>query len=201
MIDAGVLGGSFDPIHNGHLRLARESARELGLAEVWIIPANRQPLKPDPDASGEERLAMCRLAAEGDALLRVCDLELVRPALSYSIDTVRALTRSHPGYRWWFLTGTDSLLTLPDWREPDALLSLCRVVAVERGGVSWRALQSKLPAEWIGPIGRIGQIGQLHVPVLEVSSTEIRAGGGPHGLVPERVERFILEHKLYGKSG
>jgi nicotinate-nucleotide adenylyltransferase len=195
----GLLGGTFDPVHNGHVKLAEGASEALGLDEVWLVPARRQPLKQEPASPAEIRLEMCRLAAAEHGFLGVCDVELARGGPSYTVDTLEELTASHPGVEWTFLAGTDALLDLPRWRDPGRLLSLCRFAVVERSGVTWEELMRHLPKHLASRLLR------LPVEALEVSSTDIRARAGRgepvSGLVPTVVERFIEQHHLYRREG
>lgn len=192
MVKVGLLGGSFDPIHVGHLRLAQEALQALGLDQVWLLPAHKQPLKEPLSASPEDRLAMCRLAVEGCDWLSVCEMEVARPGPSYSVDTLRALRGAYPDHEWTFIAGTDAVMTLPSWREPERFLDLCHLAVVERGGVTWERLRQALPADTLGKIRR------LDLPVVEVSSTQIREDAeGNLRLLPQKVAEYIRDHKLY----
>jgi nicotinate-nucleotide adenylyltransferase len=200
----GLLGGSFNPPHAGHLEVARAVRAALGLDEVWLVPAARPPHKPDhPEmAPAEDRLAMSRLAAEGDGL-GVCDVELARSGPSYTIDTVRELKAAHPGTRFAWLIGADSVDELPTWRRAGELLREVDVVVVTRPG---HDLEQNLAvvARALGPEAAAA----LRRFVVEVeapdSSTEIRrrirAGEPWEDRVPPRVAEFIRARGLYRRS-
>jgi nicotinate-nucleotide adenylyltransferase len=199
MIKTLCLGGSFNPIHWGHLRCSRAVAQRLGYKRVLLIPSARPPHKPGDRflASPEHRLAMCRLAAEAasDPQVRfeVDDLEIRRPGPNYTIDTVRQLkARAWPSIDW--LIGADMLLNLPNWKDPQALLAEVNFLVMARPGVQidWKTLPPAL------------QKLQQHVvpiPEVNVSGTEIRrrvrAGEPIDDLTPPSVARYIAEHRLY----
>ena len=195
MRQIGLLGGSFDPIHNGHIRLAVDAMREYALQEVWLAPARVQPLKGGSVAPAEDRLAMCRLAAAEVPGLRVLEDEVQRDGPSYTVDTVRHLLAKHPDIAITFVAGTDALANLPKWKEPEELLRLARVVAVERGGMSWQELLLLLP----NSLGMKLTLCRAHA--LPISSTDVRErianGLSIANLVPPAVEHYIRERALY----
>lgn len=191
----GILGGTFDPPHVGHL-LAAYSAREaLGLDQVVLIPARRQPLKQGVAmTAGHHRLAMTRLLAADDAGLAVDPVEIEREGLSFTVDTMRAYRAARPGAELFLLMGADTAVTLPHWREPEALAALVRVVVVTRGVVD--------PADEASvglPAGFAVQ--RLATRRLDISATEVRArvrAGLPiRGFVPDPVGAYISAHQLY----
>lgn len=195
MRQIGLLGGSFDPIHKGHLQLAVDAMQEFCLEEVWLAPARLQPLKGGAIAPAEDRLAMCRLAAADTPGLRVLENEIHRDGPSYTVDTVRELLAREPELAITFVAGTDALVNLPKWKEPEELLRVTRVVAVERGGVSWQELLANLPKS----LGM--RLTPCHARALPISSTDVRdriAKGLPiSDLVPMAVEQYIRERALY----
>lgn len=188
----GILGGSFDPPHAGHVAAATAAWRQLGLAEVRVIPAGQAPLRDGPPrAAAAERVAMTRLAF-ADAPWAVVDpRETLRTGTSWSIDTARELAREHPTARWVWILGADQLGRLDRWKDIDELARLVDFAVLSRDG---------LPVAV--PVALRGQV-RLHVltaPPLEVSSTELRAalreGRPTNGLLPA-VRRHIEEHSLY----
>jgi nicotinate-nucleotide adenylyltransferase len=194
----GVLGGSFDPIHYGHLALAQEAAWALGLARVLLVPAARQPLKAEGHgATPEQRLAMVALACADNPLLKPCDIEVRRAGPSYTVDTLREL-REQLGEAAGlvFILGVDALHELPRWRGAAELAELCRFAAMSRPGVATDlgAVERALPALR----GRVTLIGG---PGLEISGTELRrrlAGGMPvRYQLPDAVLDYIERHGLY----
>ncbi|MCA9238997.1 MAG: nicotinate-nucleotide adenylyltransferase [Planctomycetales bacterium] len=183
----GIFGGSFDPVHNGHLALARCCREQAQLEEVWLVPTATQPHKPGgPVASGRDRLAMLELALEGEAGLLACSLEIDRGGVSYTVDTLRAVAELRPVEQLFLLMGADTLADLPNWREPDAILQLARPLVVHRPGEAT-------------PDARHATI--VEMPSIDVSSSQIRellAHGEPiHGLTPVLVENYIQQNGLY----
>ncbi|MBL8995875.1 MAG: nicotinate (nicotinamide) nucleotide adenylyltransferase [Gemmatimonadales bacterium] len=185
----GLLGGSFDPPHLGHLFVAYTAFEELGLTSVRLIPTYRQPLKQGrPVTSAEHRVAMCRLLAAEDPRLAVDPLEVERGGLSYTIDTVRAYRAARPSAELVLLLGEDAAATLPQWREPHAIAAEARLVVVSRGEP--------------GPAipGSI-QVESLASRRIDISSTEIRARVGAglpiRGFVPGSIAEYIARHGLY----
>jgi nicotinate-nucleotide adenylyltransferase len=199
----GVLGGTFDPIHRGHLMMAEEARKELGLARVLLVPAGRPVFKTGRRVTAAgHRLAMVRLAAEGRPWLEVSTMELDRPGPSYTVDTIAELRSvNSPEDEIYFILGWDSLAQFPDWREPARLASLCRLAAVPRPGQDrpdLAALEKAIP-------GISGRVVFLERPCVDISASAIRkmAGRGEsiERLVPEKVAAYIKEHKLYLKAG
>jgi nicotinate-nucleotide adenylyltransferase len=183
----GILGGTFDPVHVGHLAAASQVHYELGLDRVLLVPANAQPLKPAPIASGSHRLAMCQAAVANDKRLGTSDIDLARGGATYSVDTLTDLRAQHPGAEIFFITGADSLATLPRWKDYETLVTLATFVGVTRPGHS--LTQSDAP--------------HVLVPVtaLAVSSTDIRdrvrAGAPIRYLVPDAVAQYVEDNQLY----
>ena len=188
-------GGSFNPIHHGHLICARAAAEEGGYGQVLLIPSAQPPHKPGDAtlAARDHRLAMCRLAVEGDPFFAVDDLELRRTGPSYTIDTARELKR-----RGWtavdWLIGADMLLSLPGWREPLQLLREVHFVVVARPG--WTFQWDTLPPEYRGLAGHV-----VRAPLIDISGTVLRsrvAAGKPVDyFTPPAVCRYIERHGLY----
>jgi nicotinate-nucleotide adenylyltransferase len=193
--DLGILGGSFNPPHRGHIELARHALRELGLGRVLLMPARVSPGKPaeeEPNpAHPAHRLAMCRLAAAAVEGVEACALEIERDAPSYTVDTLRALHDEHPDIALTFILGADVASTLPDWHEAAALPALARfAVALRVGG------RPIIEPDRVGfPIVR------LHMPMIEASSSlvreRVRRGLPVEELVGSAVASYIAEHGLY----
>src|SRR5690349_4586501 len=134
----GVFGGSFDPVHRGHVLLAECCRAQAALDRVAFVPAARQPHKPhSPRASDGDRLAMLELAIAGHPEFAASPVELERGGVSYTVDTLRAITAQEPGAKLYLLLGADSLADLPTWREPAAICALATPLAVSRPG--WAA--------------------------------------------------------------
>lgn len=194
----GLLGGSFDPIHVGHLHIARQAYDRLGLERVVFMPAGQPPHKlgqamTDP----EQRFEMVRLAVAGEPRFSISRIDLDRPGPCYSVDTVRLLQEAWGSeVRIYFLIGADSLADLPTWYQPRRLLELCKVVAMGRPGydVDLDALNRRFPGA--PPVAFME-----HVPLVGVSSTEIRRrvakGRSIEGLVPPAVAAYIEAQGLY----
>ncbi|MFH1497933.1 MAG: nicotinate-nucleotide adenylyltransferase [Verrucomicrobiota bacterium] len=187
----GLLGGSFDPVHNGHLALAR-AALAAGMERVWLIPAAQAPLKPAAVcAPAADRLAMLRLAAADCPGAEVCDIELRRGGINYTIDTVRALRAAHPDAELFWIIGADQLGRLDAWREIGALTELVEFLCAVRPGYALAA-----PAGLPGLRWR-----RLECPTWDVSLTEVRArlarGESPAGLVPDKAIEYLERTRLY----
>ena len=200
----GILGGSFNPPHNGHLALARAALRELGLGRVVLMPLHTPAHKqPDGDPGAEHRLAMCRLAVEGEPGLEASPLEVQRGGPSYTVDTLKEIHASEPGAELTFIVGADTALTIPGWSSPEDVLSLARLAVASRPGSDGAqvldALAGVMPAD-----GSPGVV-FLSMEPVEASSTEARervaAGGDVSGLLPAAVADYIAEHDLYRRSG
>lgn len=197
----GLFGGSFDPVHNGHLALARCALEQATLDRVWLIPAAVQPHKPrGPVAPDADRLAMLRLAVAGEPRLEASTLELDRGGMSYTIDTLRAARAAAPGAALLLLMGADTLHDLPQWREPGAVLALATPLVTARPGEpepNFTALAGLVPPDRLAEVRRL----TLRVPPHDISSSEVRRrvaeGRTLEGLVPDAVAHYIAERGLY----
>lgn len=185
----GIFGGTFDPPHLGHLLAAVDATERLALDRLILVPAAQQPLKAGAvRAAAADRLAMTRRLVEGDARFEVDTIEMERPGLSYTVDTLAAYAARYPSAERFFLAGDDVLRTFERWREPERVLRLATLVVLTRvddGGPA--------PAPE----------GAVRVPTrrIDISSTEIRArvveGRSLRGFVPESVAAYIAERGLY----
>ncbi len=194
----GLLGGTFDPVHNGHLALADQVATASSLDAVWFVPAQRSPLKAHRPTGNRHRLAMLALALQDRHRFAVSRVDLDRPAPSYTTDTVAAVrAQVGAGPALFLIAGADMLLDLPDWRDPDRLLSLCRVL------VAWRpGYPQEVPTSLIAALPAAqSRMTVLPTTMQDVSSTLVRdriaAGRSIHGLVPPAVAAYIRKHRLY----
>jgi len=191
-----VLGGTFDPIHDGHLAAGRGAIECAGLDRVLLVPAAQPPHRGAAIAPAEHRLAMCRLAAEGDALFDCSDVELARPGPSYTVDTLRELSRRDPGAELYLILGWDAARLFNTWHDPDGVRRLASIVIVGRPG-SGLPGESELAAAGLGGPG----VMVCAQPTPAVSASEIRrdvaAGRSISGRVPPAVERYIASNHLY----
>ncbi|MDO8568514.1 MAG: nicotinate-nucleotide adenylyltransferase [Dehalococcoidales bacterium] len=198
VVRLGVLGGTFDPIHDVHLVLAEEVRKRLRLSEVVFIPAGHPWLKLDhPVTAVEHRVEMVRRAIEGRPYFRLSTIEIERPGPTYTVDTLAELrSQLDEQDEIYFILGCDSLTELPPWHEPSRIIQLCRLVAAPRPGhvPDLNALERAIP-------GISKRVTILDKPVVDVSSSDIRrrvAGGLPiNDLVPPAVVRYIQAHGLY----
>jgi len=198
-MNIGVLGGTFDPIHSGHLVIAEEARLRLSLAKVLFVPAGQPWLKTGRTiTSAVHRVQMVKRAIAANPYFELSAIEVDRPGPSYSVETINVLQQQLGAEaRIFFLVGWDSLPELPEWKEPTKLIQLCKVVAVTRPGFSrpdLKSMESFVP-------GIIQSVIWLDIPPVDISSTDIRnrvaQGLSIHGLVPDEVEGYIEEHGLY----
>jgi nicotinate-nucleotide adenylyltransferase len=195
----GILGGTFNPPHLGHLICAQEAMLQLGLERVTLMPAGQPPHKPlDPDDPGaQHRLELCRRAVEDDARLEVSDLEVNRPGPSYTVDTLSELHRLAPDNELLLIVGGDVAAGLPSWREPERVLSLSRLAVAKRRGTARTAVDQALAGLKGGERAEF-----FRMPRVGISSTmirqRVRAGQPIKYFVPDAVANYIEEHSLYG---
>lgn len=210
----GIIGGSFDPVHNGHLALARAGQAQAALHELWFMPTAVQPLKHNgPHASDAQRIEMLRLAVDANesepecghrpsrmvglrSSWRVCTLEIDRGGKSYTVDTMRQLHEELPSARLFFLIGSDALRDVAHWKEPREIFRLATPLVVHRAGE---------PAPDLTTLAELchaeTQPQVIDMPQLDISSTVIRrqvAAGEPIvAMVPNAVRRYIEQNRLY----
>lgn len=193
----GILGGTFDPVHHGHLVIAEEAREALGLERVLLVPAASPPHKPGrPVTDAVHRLAMAELAVAGNPAFSVGRLELDRGGTSYTVDTLEALLADglvDP----WFILSAEALAEFPAWREPGRILDLARLAVVPRGG------SDPLGPDWFAARypGRGDRVRFLAGPLLPISGSVVRrraaAGRSVRYLVPDAVAAYIAQHSLY----
>ncbi len=210
----GVLGGTFNPIHLGHLAAARAAQATLALDRLLFVPSHAPPHRPDSVlASGYHRLQMTALAVADVPGWQASDVELVRGGPSYTYDTLIALGTAEPASQFFFVTGADAFADIATWRHYPDLLELAHFVVIARTGTSFDHLRSRLPALAprmvpceTTPASTLGaasspSIFLINAATPDVSSTEIRrrvAAGEPlAGLVPDQVATYIADHHLY----
>ncbi|NBD22912.1 nicotinate-nucleotide adenylyltransferase [Paenibacillus glycinis] len=190
----GFMGGTFDPIHYGHL-LAAETAREAcGLDEIWFFPSGHPPLKDHgPRADGASRLEMVYRAIDFQPHFRAMDVELEREGTSFTIDTIKELNGIYPGRTFSIIIGTDRVNDLPKWHEIEALAEMASFIGVTRAGEAFRLEQ--LPAFITD------KLTVVEMPLIDISSTAIRErvaeGRSIRFMVPEKVHSFIRRNGLY----
>ncbi|BCG58184.1 nicotinate-nucleotide adenylyltransferase [Paenibacillus sp. URB8-2] len=190
----GIMGGTFDPIHIGHM-LAAETARDaFGLEQVWFMPSHIPPHKHAAGVSGRERLELVREAIKNDESFRILDWEIVRGGVSYTIETVRQLQERYPSEDFYFIIGADMVRYLPKWREIDELARRLFFIGVGRPGVP-------LDLELL-PVHIAERVLLADMPMVDISSTMIRerASGGKsiRYMVPEAVYDYVQRGNLYG---
>jgi len=194
----GVLGGTFDPVHFGHLRTVEAAAARFGLDEVLYMPAGLSPFKTEAPADARHRVAMLALALQGRPDWRIALDELDREPPSYTVDTLRALAaRSRPA-ELWLLMGTDTLAHFDRWKEPEEIVRLARIAAFHREPF----VESGLRVPDIA--GLPDRLEVFDAGSVKISSSGLRAdlagGGSAEGRVPEPVAEYITKHGLY-RSG
>ncbi len=193
----GILGGTFDPIHHGHLAIAEEAREALGLERVLLVPAADPPHKPARRVtSPSHRLAMAELAIAGNPALAVSAIEVERGGASYTVETLEALAVGGIVDPWLILSA-EALAGFPAWHRPDRILELCRLAVVPRGGYE------VLDPAWVREHfpGREARVTFLPGPLLPISGSVVRrraaAGRSVRYLVPDAVAHYIADHDLY----
>jgi nicotinate-nucleotide adenylyltransferase len=195
----GIFGGTFDPVHWGHLVMAEQCREQCGLDQVWFLPAGLPPHKTGSAiSSGKQRAEMLEFAIAGEPEFLVNRMELSRDGKTYTVDTLRQLHEERPDDELFFLIGGDSLNDLPSWREPRRIVELATVVAVNRGD---RPLPEE--QELFKHLGSqvASRVKLVTMPGMDLSSTDIRQrareGKSIRYMVPRAVEAYIAEYNLY----
>ncbi len=218
----GLLGGTFNPIHNGHLYVAEAVRKNLDLDRILFIPSGNPPHKKEEEIPpARHRLEMVRSALSGHSGFELSDIEVKRPGKSYSVETLSELKRLYPEDRLFFIIGTDAFYDLPAWKEPERLLSLSDFVVVARPGHPFSQLPDLGPLREVNltPIPELDRrkegivtiplrsgtlIHFITIPPSPISASEIRkrlqVGGDTKNLLPEPVASYIIKNKLYGAS-
>ena len=197
----GILGGTFDPVHVAHMRLAENAREALALDEVLFVPAGDPWRKSDPGAparrhitAAEHRLAMLQLAVAGNDDFAISEIELRREGPTYTADTLEELAGERLDDEFWFIVGSDALLDMPNWHEPERIVAHATLAVAARAGDAVDPAKADLPAV-------AGRIETFAMERMDVSSTDIRAraaaGRSIRYLVPPEVERYIAAHQLY----
>lgn len=199
MKKTGILGGTFNPIHNGHLEIAKSAQREYGLDEILFLPNYCPPHKDSQEmADARIRFRMVQLAIEGCPCYAVSDREIKKQGLSFTYVTMTELKEEYPDTDFYFLMGADSLADFHQWRHPEVIASKCHILAAMRndlGNPDVARLARQLSEEYQTDFSL------LQIPKTDISSTRIRknirAGKSIRGMVPEAVEAYIEKHGLY----
>lgn len=204
----GLMGGSFDPVHVGHLSIAQQIMNALKLEQVVLIPAATPPHKQDgrEQASGADRLAMCEMAVHNMHGLSASALEIERGGISYTIETAKLARDAYgPKAEIYFLIGSDTLADLPHWRQISDVLKLIDFAVAERREVPiqpalWKELEKEFGADAVARLRK----GVVDVQRVDVSSTQIRkllkSHGSLNGFLRKDVEEYVRKHRLYGVS-
>jgi len=195
-VKLGIFGGTFDPIHNGHLAAAQAALDCAELDHVVFVPAAQPPHRTSARASGEQRLEMCRLAVEGEPRFEISDLEIRRGGISYTLDSLRELHRARPDDQLFLILGWDAARLFSTWHEPEQVQELALMVVVNRPGV--RAPDDALlRAAGLDPARVITCLRSTP----DVSASALRAALASKewitGQVPDAVARYIADHDLY----
>jgi len=198
----GLFGGTFDPVHFGHLLMAEQCREHCRLDEVWFLPSGLPPHKQQaPITEGGQRVEMLRLATAGHSVFQVNDLELKRDGPTFTVDTLSELAAQEPGRELFFLIGGDSLNDLPTWREPERIAELAVIVAANRGDV---ALPSQTELTSLLGEAVANRVQLVTMPGMDVSATDIRRrvreGKSIRYMTPRAVEVYIHQHGLYAGS-
>lgn len=199
-----IFGGSFNPVHNGHVNLVRETAEKAGLDRVIVMPTFISPFKKDSDvfvADGADRLEMCRLAFEDMPFVSVSDYELSRQKVSYTVDTLRHYKAELPDDELYFIMGSDMLLSLKKWNSFEEIMGLCTIIAASREENESDIGKLREEAHYLEKYGRVIVV---NISAFEVSSTEIREkimnNRDISCYVPKKVVKYILDTNLYSQG-
>ena len=195
----GVMGGTFDPIHHGHLVAADEARWQFHLDRVVFVPTGQPWQKPVGVTPPEDRYRMVVLATASNPAFTVSRLEIDQPGPTYTVDTLRRLRAEQADEtRLYFIIGADAILQLLTWKEPDQVLAQVEFIAATRPGFDLDHLVSQVP-------GAAGRVHRMEIPALDISASDLRArvarGAPVHYLVPDGVARYIQEHRLYQDLG
>ncbi|MGM0471877.1 MAG: nicotinate-nucleotide adenylyltransferase [Bacillota bacterium] len=195
----GIMGGTFDPIHNGHLVTAEEAADQYNLDKVLFVPSANPPHKTNQQISpAQDRYMMAVLATMNNSKFDVSRIEIERGGLSYTIDTIRRLKEALPKVELYFITGADAILDIFSWKEPEKLLEKCQFIAATRPGYSLDKLQEDTFKDYQE------QILPLSIPRLDISATDLRQRVSKQRPIkyqlPESVAAYIYKRKLYHRG-
>ena len=199
----GIYGGTFDPVHVGHLILAEQAREHARLDEVWFVPAFRPPQKEGSTVSRfEQRIEMLALATAGNPAFKVDELEKDRSGPSYTVDTLAELRRRHGGHEFFLLVGSDTLADLPHWHEPRRLLELAGLLVMARPGNPVLTADELL--RHLGPPAPPLRLEVAQTPLIDISSRDLRrrarAGRSLRYFLPRAVECYIRDKRLYAPA-
>jgi nicotinate-nucleotide adenylyltransferase len=200
----GIFGGTFDPVHTGHLLLAEQCREQGRLEEVWFVPAARPPHKDEPALTRfEQRVEMLALAVAGNPAFRIDELEKERAGPSYTADTLAELHRRHPTHEFFVLIGSDTLHDLPHWYEPVRVLEQASLLVMARPG-SRMLTAEQLRAQLHVPEHVPVRLQEIETPQIDISSRDLRrraaAGRSLRYFLPRAVECYIHDKRLYRLS-
>ncbi len=216
-IHAGLLGGTFDPVHNGHLQLGQFVFEHFNLDSVWFLPCNISPHKLNrKTASGEQRIEMLRLALAHSSSFKLCDHEIRKGGTSYTVDTLKELESQHENTRFHWIMGLDSFNDVADWKSPTSLIQRCHILVATRAGfipknwnltlnalsenfVERESSESYVLKNYLDP-GSGNQLTLFQFTPLDISSSSIRNARNRQeikNMLPPDVENYIIRHHLY----
>jgi nicotinate-nucleotide adenylyltransferase len=214
----GIMGGTFNPIHFGHLRVAEEVREKFGFKKILFVPSGNPPLKTADLADASHRYEMTGLAIKANPFFALSDVECRRRGKSYTVETMASLREEHPGCEPYFILGIDSFLDMPNWYQPERLSELTHFVVVSRPGFLFSSLSSRIPVDGKilsdldscridvhrTVIGKGKEIRLINVTPIGVSATTMRAlireGMSIKYLLPETVESYIIANKIYSEG-
>lgn len=197
----GIMGGTFNPVHIGHLILADRVKDDYELDEIWMVPTGCSYMKKDVEVlPGEERYHMISLAIENRQWMKCLDIEIKRAGYTYSYETLEQLKEMYPDDEFYFIFGADCLFSIEHWKYPERIFHTCKIIAAIRNDSSTEGMQQK-KVELENQFG--AQIHLYHFPRLEISSTElrdrIRRGKSVNYFIPEKVISYIADKGFYTK--
>ena len=195
----GIIGGTFDPIHNGHLIMGEYARTALNLDRVIYIPVGIAPHKDNREITGwEKRIKMLELAIDSNSYFSLSLMEIDRGDISYTIDTIMELKEKYKNHKLYFIMGGDSVFEIENWKDSDKLIRLCNFAALGRGCKTKKEIDKKIIQL---RFEKNMELEKIDSPIIEISSTEIRnrieTGLSIKYLVPESVEKYIKEERLY----
>ncbi|WP_286816508.1 nicotinate-nucleotide adenylyltransferase [Bacteroides sp. Phil13] len=197
----GIMGGTFNPIHIGHLIIAEQAYEQYGLDKVLFLPANEPPHKRQESIeSDQNRVEMVKLAIEANPHFELSLVEMERDSISYTVDTLKQLTREYPHTEFYFIVGGDSIASIEQWREPGTIMKLCHLLACVRNDMDDEKLTMQIA--YLNDKYQ-ANVHKLNIPMMDISSTSIRNRTKNHQsnryMVPDKVLSFISNKQLYRK--